>query len=554
MVCAPVLHMPNRQGRFHLYSDTSKFAAGSTLYQIQDGKPKLIAYASKRLPEVVRSYSITELELCGLAIIIASFSHLLKRVDFDAIVDHLVLTHIIKSKAESATTRIKRLLELISLYSFNLYYMKGKDMILSDILSRQTHDTSDPYEIIPISFTMYKTLHEVYYKDDLTDRYIVQMQSQTKAAGVKLPEVHGARKTIQIHSSIEKQKPQIQDRKVDNNRPKLGRGRAGMQCKQLQPVADTSVSTNKSPNIPTTQEVTIDSAKYLEPKQLITHRPETSTTRQVQDRDREYPCQPDPYFRPPPRPPDNWWPRSLKTNTTNKSDIDIEFEENSPHQEGIISEMYQRPNRNYFQEPKDLESLVDTSKIVHKFLPKQANIDKIFKIIQCKMLKDSHLSITVKEIQAGYLNSVYFKDIYLYLPHNILPSSKVGIRKVEALAEKYILLDLLLFKITITPDREAAVLAIPETCTDSIIALYHSSLFAGHQGVIKTYLTINDKFFIPNLIHFLWSYIKGRHICQLTRNEKPPSRQLQTRTNLSYRPLSRLSVDIKVMPRSNKGT
>ena len=51
------------------------------LYQIQNGKPKSIAYASKGLPEAARNYSIPELEMCGLAIIIASFSHLLKRVD-----------------------------------------------------------------------------------------------------------------------------------------------------------------------------------------------------------------------------------------------------------------------------------------------------------------------------------------------------------------------------------------------------------------------------------------------------------------------------------------
>ena len=114
----------------------------------------------------------------------------------------------------------------------------------------------------------------------------------------------------------------------------------------------------------------------------------------------------------------------------------------------------------------------------------------------------------IKEIQAGYLNSLYFKEIYLYLAHNKLPSSKVGIRKVEPLAEKYILLNSLLFKISTTPDKEMAVLAIPETCIDSIIALYHSSLFLGHQGVIKTYLTISNKFFIPNLIHYLRSYIK----------------------------------------------
>ena len=54
-----------------------------------------------------------------------------------------------------------------------------------------------------------------------------------------------------------------------------------------------------------------------------------------------------------------------------------------------------------------------------------------------------------------------------------------------------------------TPDKEMAVLAMPGTCVDSIITLYHSSLFAGHQGVIKTYLTISDKFFIPNFIHYL---------------------------------------------------
>ena len=82
LIKSPVLHMPNKTGRFHLYSDTSKFATGSTLHQIQNGKPKLIAYASKRLPEAEKGYSIMELELCGLAINIASFSHLLKRVDF----------------------------------------------------------------------------------------------------------------------------------------------------------------------------------------------------------------------------------------------------------------------------------------------------------------------------------------------------------------------------------------------------------------------------------------------------------------------------------------
>ena len=109
LVKLPVIHLPDSKGRFHLYSDRSTFTAGSALYQIQnEKKPKLIAYTSKRLPKAARNYSITELEMCGLAIHIDRFAHLLKRVDFDATVDHLDLTHIIKSKAEPATIRIKK--------------------------------------------------------------------------------------------------------------------------------------------------------------------------------------------------------------------------------------------------------------------------------------------------------------------------------------------------------------------------------------------------------------------------------------------------------------
>ena len=119
--------------------------------------------------------------------------------------------------------------------------------------------------------------------------------------------------------------------------------------------------------------------------------------------------------------------------------------------------------------------------------------------------------------------------------------------------ERYILLDSLLLKVVTTAEKETMLLAIPKISAGKIITLYHSSLFAGHQGVIKTYLTTNDKFLIPNPIHFLHSYIKGCHICQLAHNDKQPMRQLQTRINLNYRSLSRLSMDLKVMPRSDKG-
>ena len=79
---------------------------------------------------------------------------------------------------------------------------------------------------------------------------------------------------------------------------------------------------------------------------------------------------------------------------------------------------------------------MDTGKLVQEVLPKQDDIDKILKIIQRKVLKRTHLPVAVKEIQAGYLVSLYFKDLYLYLAQNKLSNTKSAIRKVETLAER----------------------------------------------------------------------------------------------------------------------
>ena len=198
-------------------------------------------------------------------------------------------------------------------------------------------------------------------------------------------------------------------------------------------------------------------------------------------------------------------------------DINTDFEENSPYQDGILSKLYQRPDKLYFQEPPELHSLVNTDRLVQKFLSIQMDIDKVLKDIQRKVLKGTHLPLVAKEIQAGYLSSPYFKDVYVYLTQNKLPSIKSAIHKVKMLEEKYILLDPLLFKLFTTPEKESALLVIPEICTDKIITLYHFSLFAGYQGTIKTYLTIADKFFIPGLMHYLHSHNKGCNICQLSK-------------------------------------
>ena len=86
------------------------------------------------------------------------------------------------------------------------------------------------------------------------------------------------------------------------------------------------------------------------------------------------------------------------------------------------------------------------------------DIDKILDIIKRKVLKGMHLPLTIKEIQAGYLSSPYFKDFYLFLLQNKLLSKRSSIKKVKTLAESYVLLDSLILKLVMMPDKEAAVL------------------------------------------------------------------------------------------------
>ena len=97
------------------------------------------------------------------------------------------------------------------------------------------------------------------------------------------------------------------------------------------------------------------------------------------------------------------------------SDINLDFEENSPFQGGIISEAYQRPDKSFFQELQELNDLINMGNLIQQFLPKQSDINKILKVIQRKVLKGTHLPVEIKEIQAGYINSPHFKDVYLYL-------------------------------------------------------------------------------------------------------------------------------------------
>ena len=377
-------------------------------------------------------------------------------------------------------------------------------MILSDFLSRQNNDDSNPNEIIPISFDMYRILESNLNNFDKNNsfgnsKYLVQMCSQAKTCGAKLPEVHGVEK--RLNPNLRPEKQHAIPKQGKSERPHIGQGRTGSKMRKPDPI-------NQAINQPSdvSQEIP-GRTKIVAGQTNSIHNTNSMSDRLINNIPfmPDVPFYPDLLLRNPKQQP-------IKQNIQEINPrINFDFEENSPFQEGIISETFQRLDKSFFPNPKELGDLINKENFIHKFLPKQTDIDKTLDVIQRKVLKGTHLPVEVKEIHVGYLYSPYFKDLYQYLSQKKLPSSKSAIRKLETLSEKYVLLDSLLFRIS--PENETVVLAIPEMCADKIISLYHKSLFVGHQGVVKTYLTISDKFFIPNLIHYLRSYIKGSHIC-----------------------------------------
>ena len=133
--------------------------------------------------------------MTGLLVNMGLWKNILKHREFDAAVDHVAVTQILKAKTEPSSNRIMRLLDRLSAYSFNLYYLKGKDMKLVDYLSRNRNDDEDPAELIPVSFCKIRDIEE----------FCVATRALVKASGETIPEVHGVDKELDPHITPEQQ-------------------------------------------------------------------------------------------------------------------------------------------------------------------------------------------------------------------------------------------------------------------------------------------------------------------------------------------------------------
>ena len=99
-------------------------------------------------------------------------------------------------------------------------------MILSDFLSEQKNDNSNPHEFIPISFNMSQVLDDHYYNE----KYLIQRRSQAKSNGIKLLEVHGMGNNLDPNLKPEKQ--HTTPKQGNMERLCIGQGRAGSRRKR----------------------------------------------------------------------------------------------------------------------------------------------------------------------------------------------------------------------------------------------------------------------------------------------------------------------------------
>ena len=175
--------MVSGNGFFRLESDTSRTAAGATLYQWQNNEWVLVGYHSKRLPDAVRNYGVTELELTGLLANIHGFEQKLNNNYFEAIVDHKAIDYLIKSKHEPTSTRLVTLLDRLNRYTFDLKYLEGSKLKVSDALARlyseEKHKISD---VIPLNFLLHFTDYQLHKESDhLADKLYAHKRTKLSA-------------------------------------------------------------------------------------------------------------------------------------------------------------------------------------------------------------------------------------------------------------------------------------------------------------------------------------------------------------------------------------
>ena len=226
----------------------------------------------------------------------------------------------------------------------------------------------------------------------------------------------------------------------------------------------------------------------------------------------------------------------------------------TPYQDKEMEPIFKTPDLDDFLLPAMLGDQITDSTLIHRYLPRQYYINKIMEQIKRKYLTKLQLPCSLRDMQAVYLNSPHFRDIYLAIGVNKLPNTTRSAKNLENDLRNavYMIHGGLLYKyIQNTTGDSEPVLCIPVSKIDIFLELFHSSILGGHMGMSKCVLTFQQKFYCPYLAYHVRMYIISYHVCQTFKNHKRFDRPFNRRIiDVNTPVLSHISMDIKHMPPS----
>ena len=211
----------------------------------------------------------------------------------------------------------------------------------------------------------------------------MQTRSQVRSNGVKTS--RSSRHEKEFRSKHKTRKTTHQSHKSSVVKLHIGQGRAGLKRKRSDPINQAiNPPSELSQKIPAKTKIETGKTNLVhskDPMHIINNSNTgmTHTSPLIPD----VPFHPGLTYRPPPKPNRLDMPRSQQNSQSSSSieninpEINLDFEENSPFQEGIISEIIQSLDKSLFQKPKELNDLINTDNWIQTFLPKQADIDGI---------------------------------------------------------------------------------------------------------------------------------------------------------------------------------
>ena len=476
---------------------------------------------------------------------VAAFKHLLRNANFHVYCDHSALVYILKAKREPPTLRLKKLIENLSEYKFDIYFLKGKEMHISDFLSRHPDDEDSPNEIISIAF-MLRELEEpdfpenfLYLKEEADaipeqknyepyheDDFMFIFSNDSHENMSFLSDIYSTEYTrIETLNVCTEEKKQLHDilnimtRSTAKNKqadvPSIyllkGEHKKPEHVKQPEPIPDKNIPDTVELPEPNQVDGEFDQPQIPVPVQDAIELPDQRPPPQIQQRPEIYPPRinrPNPLLEPSYNPKVMAEQLPRYEGLLNPQPIEIELRGRLPSYDvdkGIQKYPFSMdiPSIEELKEKKrKLFKKILEDTIFRRHIPKQVELDKFIDALKEKVIHDYNIPISVKALRAEYKRNPYFRDIVKYIRTGYCSYVGKAQRLFKMLCEDYILMDDILFKIRYVKENHGnptLVLCVPEKYVPIILYQHHTPLLAGHPCVMSMYHMVRKKYYFPTI-------------------------------------------------------